>query len=137
MSKTPRSFSIDEDVNEMLSDRDDINASGLVNQFLRDYVAGGKGKEAALELRLESLDEDIGELEQDLRQKKRERERIESQLDSMRSSTNEYVAEFVKMIEAEEFDPANLEPDNAAVHSHAGDAGLPADVFIEKVEARL
>ena len=137
MPKTPRSFSIDEDLDEVLADRDDINASGLVNQFLRDYVAGGKGKEAALELRLDALDEEIAELEQDLRQKERERERIESQLDDLRSSTNDVVREFVRMIEAEEFDPADLTADNAAVTSHAGDAGLPADVFIEKVQAHL
>lgn len=137
MPKTPRSFSIDEDVDELLSDRDDINASGLVNQFLRDYIAGGKGKEAALELRLDALDEEISELEQELRQKERERDRIESQLDDLRSTTNEAVSEFVGMIANDEFDPANLTEDNIAVQNYASDAGLPADVFVEKVEARL
>lgn len=137
MPKTPRSFSIDEDVDELLANRDDINASGLVNQFLRDYVAGGKGKEAALELRLDALDEDISELETELRQKKRERDRIENQLDEMRRSTNDAVAEFVEMIENEEFDPANLDPENGAVTTYASDAGLPADVFVEKVQTHL
>lgn len=137
MPKTPRSFSIDEDVDELLADRDDINASGLVNQFLRDYIAGGKGKEAALELRLDALDEEIADLEQELRQKKRERDRIESQLDDLRSTTNDAVADFVAMIREDEFDPANLAADNIAVQNYASDAGLPADVFVEKVEAHL
>lgn len=137
MPKTPRSFSIDEDVDELLSDRGDINASGLVNQFLRDYVAGGKGKEAALELRLDTLDDEIADQEQSLRQMKRERNRIETQLEDLRSTTNEAVAEFVSMITNDEFDPADLVEDNIAVQNYASDAGLPADVFVEKVEARL
>ena len=137
MTKTPRSFSIDEDVDELLSDRDDINASGLVNQFLRDYIAGGKGKEAALELRLDALDEEIAEKEQELRSRKRERERIEKQLDKMRNSVHDEVEHFVDMIHADEFDPENLTTDNIAVQEKAGSAGLPAEVFIEKIEARL
>lgn len=137
MGKTPRSFSIDEDVDELLGNRDDINASGLVNQFLRDYVAGGKGKEAALELRLDALDEEITELQKELNQKEREQDRIESQLERLRSETNDAVEDMVMMVKAEEFPRGNLEVDNIAVQEKAGDAGLPVDVFIEKVEAEL
>ena len=41
MPKQPRSFSLDEDIADILSERDDINPSAVVNQFLRQYLAGG------------------------------------------------------------------------------------------------
>jgi septal ring factor EnvC (AmiA/AmiB activator) len=137
MGKSPRSFSIDEDLDNLLSEREDINASAVVNSFLREYVAGGRGKEAALETRIQQLDEEIAELEKDLQRKRRERKRLDQQLQSERSEMHEAVAEFVEMIENDEFDPRNLAADNPAVMKYAGDAGTPVERFIDEVESRL
>lgn len=137
MGKSPRSFSIDEDLDELLSNREDINASAVVNSFLREYVAGGRGKEAALETRVQQLDEEIAELEKDLERKRRERDRLEQQLQNERQATHEAVGEMVELIQADEFRRENLTPENEAVVLRAGEAGIPTDRFIEEVEARL
>jgi len=39
-------FSYDEDVAEILTDRDDVNASAAVNKFLREFLTSGRGAEA-------------------------------------------------------------------------------------------
>jgi septal ring factor EnvC (AmiA/AmiB activator) len=137
MGKEPRSFSIDEDLNELLKQRRDINASALVNSFLREYVTEGKGREAALDSRLSELDEQIADLEKELTQKQRERDRIHSQLKRERESKDEMVDELVEMIRNDSFPRSNLTPTNGAVVKRASDAGLPAERYIEEVEMRL
>jgi len=137
MGKSPRSFSIDDDIDELLSNREDINASAVVNNFLREYVAGGRGKEAALETRIQQLDEEIAELEKDLERSRRERNRLEQQLQSERQSTHEAVADMVEIITNDEFPRENLTVENEAVVLRASEAGIPTETFIEKVEARL
>lgn len=135
--KQPRSFSIDEDVNEMLSERDDINASAVVNKFLREYVAGGRGEEAALEIRLNELDEEISDLERELEQKRRERDRIEQQLQSRRSELREQLAEVEQKIRNDEFPRDNVHADNAAIQNWASKAGVPADRFADELQSRI
>jgi septal ring factor EnvC (AmiA/AmiB activator) len=137
MGKSPRSFSIDDDLDRLLSDREDINASAVVNNFLREYIAGGKGTEAALETRIQQLDEEIADLETDLTQKRRERDRLESQLERERESLHDAVADLVAMIEADNFPRENLTSENIAVVDRASEAGVPVDRFIDEVEARL
>jgi chromosome segregation ATPase len=137
MGKQPRSFSIDEDVAELLADRDDINASAVVNKFLREYVAGGRGEEAALEIRMNELDEEIADLEKELQRKKRERDRIESQLESRRSELREQLLDVEQRIEAGEFPVNNIDPDNPAIQKWANEAGVPAGKFVDELEARL
>jgi septal ring factor EnvC (AmiA/AmiB activator) len=137
MGKSPRSFSIDDDLDELLSNREDINASAVVNNFLREYVAGGKGTEAALEARIQQLDEEIADLEKDLNRKRRERDRLESQMQRERQSLHEAVDDLVEMIDAGNFPRENLSPENIAVVERASDAGVPVERFIEEVQARL
>jgi septal ring factor EnvC (AmiA/AmiB activator) len=137
MGKSPRSFSIDEDLDELLSEREDINASAVVNSFLREYVAGGRGKEAALETRIQQLDEEIAELEKDLERKRRERDRLEQQLTNERETTQDAVADLVEMVRDGDFPRENVTPENDAVVLRASEAGIPIDRFIEEVEARL
>ena len=137
MGKEPRSFSIDEDLDELLSEREDINASAVVNSFLREYVAGGKGREAALETRVQQLDEEIADLTMKLERKERERDRLKQQLSQERESIQEAVGEMVDMIESNNFTRKQLTPENEAVIKKASEAGIPTDRFIEEVQARL
>lgn len=148
MPKQPRSFSIDEDLNDLLSERDDINASAVVNKFLREYVAGGRGKEAALEVRLNDLDDEIADLEKQLQQKRRERDRIESQLESRRGELHEQLAEAEDIVQdSPQFWDGNpngvgsatpdIDPENAMIQKYAAEAGVPAERFADELEARL
>lgn len=135
--KRPRSFSIDEDVNELLSERDDINASAVVNKFLREYVAGGRGEEAALEIRLNELDDEIADLEKELEQKRRERDRISDQLDSRRSELRDQLLEVEQKVTQGQFPRENVDAENPAIQNWASKAGVPADRFVDELEARL
>lgn len=137
MSKQPRSFSIDGELAEALSERDDLNASGAVNTFLREYLSGGRGAEAAIEVRISQLDEEIAELEKDLKRKRRERDRLEQRIQDKREAMDDVVNNIVGKIQNDEFPPENLDPDNLAVQNWAGDAGVETERFISEVEARL
>ena len=149
MGKSPRSFSIDEDLDNLLSEREDINASAVVNSLLREYVAGGKGTEAALEARVQQLDEEIAQTEQDLQQLKRERDRVTERLDERESQLTAVVDEAVSKI-AERPGPREqrkkpdgglwrdeVTADNLRVQKWASEAGVPVDRLISELEARL
>jgi len=137
MTKEPRSFSIDEDLNELLSERADLNAYGAVNSFLREYLAGGRGAEAAIEVRLSQLDEEIAELEKELERKTRERDRLQSRQEERQSNKDEAIMEMVDRIQAEEFPRENLSTENLAVQNWANEAGLGIERFIEAVTEEL
>jgi len=137
VTKQPRSFSVDEELVEMLSERDDINASGAVNTFLREYLAGGRGPEAAIEVRINQLDEDIAELERDLERKRRERDRLEDRVRSRREDRADVIADMVDRINDGTFPPENLEPTNAAVQNWASEAGIDTEQYISEVRDRL
>lgn len=137
VSKQPRSFSIDEDLNEVLSERDDINASAAVNTFLREYVAAGKGDEAALAVRLEQLDDEIADLEAELKQLERERERIQTRLESKRSKLDDQLDHVLGKIRNDEFPRDNINPDNPAIQKWASEAGVETGRFVNELEGRL
>lgn len=137
MGKSPRSFSIDSDIDRLLAEREDINASAVVNNFLRQYVANGRGTEAALEARITELDDEISDLKEDLTRKERERDRLESQLERRRDDVYEVVEEVVEKVRNETFPRENLTEDNEAVQRWASEAGQPVTQFIDTVEAHL
>jgi septal ring factor EnvC (AmiA/AmiB activator) len=137
VTKKPRSFSIDEDVAEILAQREDVNASAAVNQFLRQYVASGDGEEAALRVRLEQLDDEIASLEKELEQKRRERDRIEGRLQDQREEQNEVLLEVEKKIKSGVFPAENINPSNPAIQNWANEAGITAELFCDKLESRL
>jgi len=135
--KKPRSFSIDEDVAEILTDRDDVNASAAVNKFLREFLTSGRGAEAALEVRLSQLDEEISETEKQLERLKRERDRIEDRLRQNQSELTEQVNEVVNMVENGGFPVENIDPENPAIQNWASDAGVPAERFVDEIESKV
>lgn len=149
MGKKVKSFSVDEDVANLLSERDDLNASAVVNKFLREYVAEGRGEEAALEIRLNQLDDEIADLEKDLEQKRRERDRIENQLEARRSELREQLLEAEKIVRSSprfwDGDPnsqygaasPDIDPENDMIQKYATEAGVPAERFADELETRL
>lgn len=137
MTKTPRSFSIEEDIDEALRRRDDLNASGAVNKFLHEYVRSGKGEEAALSVRLEQLDEEIADKETELDRLRRERDRIEAELESRRSELREQVSELEGMVREGAFPRENITAENEAIRTRASEAGVPPTRLVSELEGRL
>lgn len=68
MGKKPRSFTVDEEIAEELSARSDLNASGIVNEFLREYLDTSADNQAEAMVRqikreIREIDSDIEDLE--------------------------------------------------------------------------
>jgi len=137
MSKKPRSFSIDEELVNSLQERDDLNASGAVNTFLREYLSGGRGAEAALEVRISQLDEEIAEAKKELERKQRERDRLQNRISSKHEERDKVVSMVVEKINNNEFPRENLHTDNLAIQNWAGEAGADTERFIDEVQAQL
>jgi chromosome segregation ATPase len=138
MPKRPRSFSIDEDLAEILAERDEMNASAAVNKFLREFVSGGRGSEAALEVRLSQLDEEIASTEKELERLERERDRIEERLRQNRSELTEQVNEVVNLArKSPSMQPSDLTADNPMITNRAGKAGVSAERFVDEVQSKV
>ena len=93
--------------------------------------------EAALEVRLSQLDEEISETEKQLERLKRERDRIGDRLRQNKSELTEQVNEVVNMVENGGFPVENIDPENPAIQNWASDAGVPAERFVDEIESKV
>lgn len=137
MGKTPRSFSIDESLDEAIRRQNDLNASSAVNQFLAEYIREGSGEEAALKVRLEQVDDEIAQKTRELEQLERERDRIETRLESRQSKIDEQLDEVEELVRNGEFPRGNISVDNVMIQERAAKAGVDAERFVDRLEARL
>lgn len=131
MSKKRTSLSVDEDVKMYLS-QDSVNASGLVNQLVKQRMSGADGNKRMLELRLEQLNSEISDLENRLEHKENERAVIREKLTEHRTEREEKLDEA-----AETLEPRQLVPDNLAVQRFADELDMSFEQLITEVEDRL
>lgn len=143
-AKKRRTFTIDDDLHRELGDREELNASAVVNKLLREYMAAGKAPEAALEMRLNEIDTEIqskrqkaARIETRIEQLERQRSEIEDQIRERRRNTTRGVLDLVELIEAGRFDPSNLTVKNEAVKTRAEKTGMTPTRYVEAVKAEL
>lgn len=144
MGKSSRSFSIDDDLADRLSSRQDMNASAVVNSLLRDYLEAGRSADVALHQRREKLereeqevDSKISRLQTRKQQIQRELEQVNRQIEERRSAGVKQVGEVVEMYERGEFRMEQLKPDNGAIQNYAGRAQMTPERFISEVRDRI
>jgi len=137
VGKKARSFSIDEHIDELLRERDDLNPSSVVNEFLREYLADGRGAEAALEVRLNQLDEELAEARKEVEQLERERERVEAALGERRGTLEDVAKRFEEKVRDGAFPRDNVEPDNPGIQNWASKAGVMPQRLVDEIETRL
>lgn len=105
MSKKARSFSVDEDVVEELSARDDMNASAIVNNFLRDYLAQTDNDQDAvlreINRQIEKKEERIEEEREELEELRARREAILNAKEEERSEKCSELYEKVRRVPKE------------------------------------
>lgn len=123
--KTSRSFSIPEDLDNLMKERDDVNWSGVVTHFLEEYAASGQGTEAALAVRLEQVESELADARQEVERLERERERIEAALQEKRESRRDVFESFASLDIG-----AELTPSNPAVRRHAEKVGMAPETFL-------
>jgi chromosome segregation ATPase len=145
--KKRRSVSVDETVDEVLSNHP--NASALVNALVEEYEFVGSSREAALNKR-------IAEKEAELREAREKRARIDSRIDKLDREITQLrddlhglsdeerkaVREVVKLCEPNEdgkrpIHPDDLTADSQVVELRASNIGMDPEVFVQEVKDRL
>jgi flagellar motility protein MotE (MotC chaperone) len=106
--KKTTSLSIDADLKRAVSQREELNLSGVVNDFLRGYLAHGDATAATLEARLEHL--------------QRKNERLLKQVDEVEQE----IAHVEELLEAQR---EAAETDHEEIERLAHD--LPEDLSVE------
>lgn len=128
MSKDRTSFTIDEDTLDQMRSRQDVNWSGIVNDFLNEFLGSGQSMEAALAVRKKQIEEELVDARSEVEQLERELERIEASLSDKRESRREVFEAFASLsLEEESHDPSN-----AAVENHAQKLGMTPQEFLMK-----
>jgi len=143
MGKKRKTFSLDEDVQQELSNRDHLNASSLANEFFRQYLFQGESQDAALHMRKNDIDrqientrQEISHLESKLERLQDERDQVKDMIRQRRREGQEDIAEFVEKVSAGEFN-GEIIVDNPAVQNYAQKANMTPERFVNEVEERL
>jgi predicted nucleic acid-binding Zn-ribbon protein len=138
MSKDRRSFSIDQEIKRELERRNDINASGVVNKFLHEFLFDSEAshEEAAIEMMLKDVNHQIETKEEELDRLHSRREDLEERLDEIRSSgVSEDLEEAFETVENIYEDRSNMwGKTNPAVETQAGKVGLDPATFVKRFE---
>lgn len=127
MSKERRAVSLDPEVDAFLA-RDEVNASGLVNDLVKRHMNGDAGEEALRELRREQLQSEIESLEADAERKREELETInevESEAEAEREATLQEAID--------KCDGVPRDPENPAIQTQAAKVGMEPEEFVDEL----
>lgn len=128
--KEARSFSIDADLKEELQHRNDLNASAVVNSYLREFLDATDATEEEVIIReinkqIEGIDDDIEELEEERERLVNRRERIKKRADEREEEAVEDTLHRLNNV------PAN--PENGYVVEAAQDLDMEPEVLARKL----
>lgn len=113
MSKERINVTVDPSVKRTLQARDDVNVSGLVNQFLGRYL-GGKDETVAAKLtRIERLRDEAEDLRREARSKEQQADIIEEELEDERKQREQSLRQAAARIETA--DPLRSMPQDEPV----------------------
>lgn len=130
MSKERRAVSLDPEVDAFLA-REEVNASGLVNDLVKRHMNGTDGEDALRELRKKQIRSEIESLENRAENKREELETI----DAVESDAEEErKAELEDAIAKCEGVPRDA--DNPAIQAQAKRVGMTPEEFINELPER-
>jgi len=106
MSKKSQSFSIDEDIKEELKHREELNASQVVNNYLREFLDATDATEEEVIVReinnqIQDIDDDVERLARKRRRLVNRRERVKGRTERRENEKFEEVLERLSMIPAD------------------------------------
>jgi len=130
VTKQPRSFTIDEDLDEELRQRSDVNASGVVNDLLRDYLEASDATKDEVILRnlnreIDELEADIAEQEEKLAAKKEKRQEVKRRIEQKEENEEARVLE--RLVDT----PAD--PTHASVVRAADEVGMTPEALARRM----
>lgn len=132
MSKTVTSVSIDEAMAKRLEHDEHVNASGLFNQFLKEYYAAGSAD--GLDIRVQQLNREIDKKEDEIQRLEEERDRLlemKEQRDEDRAPELDEALDVLGSIPDQK-----LGPKNPAVVNHANSLGMAPRKLAEKAKGQ-
>lgn len=106
MSKKSQSFSIDEDIKEELKHREELNASQVVNNYLREFLDATDATEEEVIVReinnqIQDIDDDVERLARKRHRLVNRRERVKGRTERRENEKFEEVLERLSMIPAD------------------------------------
>lgn len=136
VSKQRKTFSLDDEVVEELNERN-LNASGVANDLLTEYLIGGTTAATGKEIRIQHIEQEI---EQQLNERDRinrrierlrnERERLEREIEKQQSEYHDRLEEAAQFVRGK---PA----DNPAVENWANKLNMTPEELLTEVERKL
>lgn len=129
MSKKPRSFTIDEDLDAELRERDDVNASGLVNNYLREYLAATEQTED--EILVQQINEEIADIDDEIEDLQDERERLVERRNRIKDRAEEKQQERLTE-QLQQYHNIPADPDHPAMKEIAESVGMEAQTVAQK-----
>jgi len=128
MTKERISASVDPEVEAYLS-RESVNASGLINQLVKQQMASGVESKQLLQLRLDQINSEIDRHESQLESLEKEREGIKSRLEKLKSDEKAEVRETLDQLKS-----VPWAPDNPAIQTNADDLDMEPSELIDRLE---
>lgn len=125
--KEVRSFTVEPEIADRMRERDDVNWSSVISQFLQEFIASGQSTEAALAVRKQQIEDELGDARQRVQSLENELERIEEALSEKRNDRRDVFESFASLEMKGEVDTSN-----PAVQRHAEKLGMHPDLFLEK-----
>jgi len=129
MSKQNISASVDEDVAGYLS-QEHINASGLINDLVKQYMDGGSEQAAILRLREEQLRSEIEALSQQEEAKRQELNRLADSRKEAEQSPS-YREDLLELLRTIEEDDTHIWPAHNTIKELAKQENKPAGEVID------
>ena len=129
MGKKRISVTVDEDIRDYLQQNDQINNSGLINRFLREYLATGTVD--GIQFRLDRLESEIEETRTQLERLKEEREQLRRIKEAREKEQEEEFEEVVNQLTTISYD--KLDKDNPAIVAKANELNMTPRELVEHV----
>lgn len=130
MSKQRRAVSLDPEVDAYLG-REEVNASGLVNDLVKRHMNGTDGEKALRELRKKQIRSELESLETRAEQKREELQTIDA-VEAEREDERE--AKLQDAIDACSELPRD--PENPGIKKQAERVGMDPEAFVDELPER-
>lgn len=128
MSRERISATVEPNVKEYL-EKDQINASGLINKLLKQHFQAGGDNEEMLQLRKEQLQSEIEQHKSSIGTLENELEKVNERLDTIREEKQTDLEEAMEVLET-----VPWQIDNPAIQTHAEELDMSPEDLIGHLE---
>jgi len=134
--KERKTFSLDAEVVEQLNEKN-LNASGVANDLLQEYLVGGTTAAVGKEIRIQHIEQEIEEqlterdrINRRIERLRNERQRLERQIEQQQAEHRDRLEEAAEYVRGKD-------PNNPAVENWAEKLGMDTHELLEKVETTI